>query len=198
MANSRDRTIGTFPGVTDDDLARARIDPAFRQKLLTESLETLLAKMQKLRKAAQSALSPGDSQLREGVELAVRLAALNPGATLPNLPIIVVHRADGSGTTYIFTDYLSHISSQWKSQIGTSKSVTWPAASSVGMKGNEGVAGQIQNTPGAIGYIELAYALENDIAYAAMQNSAGKFVLPSLDSVRAAAAQKPPKYCSTA
>ena len=119
------------------------------------------------------------------------IAALNPGAALPNLPLVVVHRADASGTTYIFTDYLSHVSSQWKSQIGTSKSVTWPAASSVGMKGNEGVARQIQNTPGAIGYIELAYALENDIAYAALQNSAGKFVTPSLDSVRAAAAQKP-------
>lgn len=76
MANSRDRTTGTFPGVTDDDLARARTDPAFRQKLLTESLEALLTKMQKLRKAAQSAPSPGDSQLREGVELAVRLAEL--------------------------------------------------------------------------------------------------------------------------
>jgi hypothetical protein len=76
MANSRERPISTFPGVTDDDLARARSDPAFRQKLLTESLETLLAKMQKLRKAAQSPPSAGDSQLREGVELAVRLAEL--------------------------------------------------------------------------------------------------------------------------
>jgi len=119
------------------------------------------------------------------------ITALNPGANIPNLPIIVVHRADSSGTTYIFTDYLSRISSQWKSQIGTAKSVSWPAPSSVGMKGNEGVAGQIQNTPGAIGYIELAYALENDIPYAALQNQAGKFVLPTLDTVRAAAAQKP-------
>ncbi len=120
-----------------------------------------------------------------------QIASLNPGVKLPDLPIIVVHRADGSGTTYIFTDYLSHVSSQWKSQSGTGKTVTWPAASSVGMKGTEGVAGQVQNTPGAIGYVELAYALENDISYAALQNSAGKFVLPTLDSVRAAAAQKP-------
>ena len=119
------------------------------------------------------------------------IAALNPGVSLPNLPIVVVHRADGSGTTYIFTDYLSHISAAWKNQVGTAKSVSWPAPSSVGMKGNEGVAGQIQNTPGAIGYIELAYALENDIAFAAIGNSAGKYVLPSQDSVRAAAAQKP-------
>ena len=119
------------------------------------------------------------------------IAALNPGANLPNLPIVVVHRADGSGTTYIFTDYLSHVSSAWKNQIGAAKTVSWPAASSVGMKGNEGVAGQIQNTPGAIGYIELAYAMENDIAYAAIGNAAGKYIAPSLDSVRAAAAQKP-------
>ena len=119
------------------------------------------------------------------------IAALNSGVNFPNLPIVVVHRAEGSGTTYIFTDYLSRVSPDWKSQVGTSKSVTWPASSAVGMKGNEGVAGQIQNTPGAIGYIELAYALENSIPYAALQNKAGNFVLPTLDSVRAAAAQKP-------
>lgn len=119
------------------------------------------------------------------------IGALNPGAKLPDLAIVVVHRADGSGTTYQFTDYLSHVSSDWKSQVGTAKTVNWPAPASVGAKGNEGVAGQVQNTPGAIGYIELAYALENDIAYAAMQNKAGKFVLPAIDSVRAAAAQKP-------
>jgi len=119
------------------------------------------------------------------------IAAINPGAQLPNLPLVVVHRADGSGTTYIFTDYLSHVSAQWKSQVGTSKTVSWPAASSVGMKGNEGVAGQIQNTPGAIGYVELAYALENDISYAAIRNASGNYVVPSVDSVRTAAAQKP-------
>jgi phosphate transport system substrate-binding protein len=119
------------------------------------------------------------------------IAASNPGVKLPDLPIVVVHRADGSGTTYIFTDYLSHVSPDWKAQVGTAKTVTWPAPSAVGAKGNEGVAGQVQNTPGAIGYIELAYALENDISYAAVQNKAGNFVLPSLDSVRTAAAQKP-------
>jgi phosphate transport system substrate-binding protein len=119
------------------------------------------------------------------------IAAVNPGVKLPDLPIVVVHRADGSGTTYIFTDYLSRISADWKSQVGTAKTVSWPAQSSVGMKGNEGVAGQIQQTPGAIGYIELAYALENDIAYAAIQNKDGLFVLPTLDSVRAAAAERP-------
>lgn len=120
-----------------------------------------------------------------------RIAAANPGAKLPDLPIVVAHRADGSGTTYLFTDYLSHVSSTWKSQIGTSKTVNWPAAGSVGAKGNEGLAGQVQNTPGAIGYIELAYALENDISYAAIKNRAANYVLPSIDSVRTAAAQKP-------
>jgi phosphate transport system substrate-binding protein len=119
-----------------------------------------------------------------------RIAAANPAAKLPNLPIVVAHRADSSGTTYLFTDYLSHVSPTWKSQVGTAKTVSWPAAGSVGAKGTEGVAGQVQNTPGAIGYIELAYALENDINYAAIQNKAGNFVLPSLDSVRAAAGQK--------
>jgi phosphate transport system substrate-binding protein len=119
------------------------------------------------------------------------ISRLNPGANLPNLPIVVVHRADGSGTTYIFTDYMSKISSEWKSRVGTAKVVSWPAASSVGAKGNEGVAGQIKNTPGAIGYIELAYALQNDITYAQIRNREGKYVFPSIDTVRAAAAQKP-------
>jgi phosphate transport system substrate-binding protein len=119
------------------------------------------------------------------------IAATNPNVKLPDLAIEVVHRADGSGTTYIFTDYLSRVSSAWKSQVGTSKTVNWPAASSVGAKGNEGLAGQIQNTPGAIGYVELAYALDSDISYASIQNKAGAFVSPSLDSVRSAAAQKP-------
>ena len=118
------------------------------------------------------------------------IAQLNPNANLPNLPIITVHRADGSGTTYIFTDYLSHVSAAWKSQIGTGKSVNWPAAASLGAKGNEGVAGQVRNNPGAIGYVELAYALENDMAFAAIRNKDGAYVSPTLDSVRAAAAQK--------
>jgi phosphate transport system substrate-binding protein len=119
------------------------------------------------------------------------IAQLNPSAKLPNVPIVTVHRADGSGTTYIFTDYLSHVSAAWNSQIGTSKTVNWPAAAaSLGAKGNEGVAGQVRNNPGAIGYVELAYALENDMTYAALRNKAGEFVSPTLQSVRAAAAQK--------
>ncbi len=120
------------------------------------------------------------------------IASLNPGANLPNLPIETVHRADGSGTTYIFTDYLSRVSADWKSSVGTGKTVSWPAAAaSLGAKGNEGVAGQVRNNPGTIGYVELAYVLDNGMTYAAIQNKDGKFVSPSLDSVRAAAAQKP-------
>jgi phosphate transport system substrate-binding protein len=119
------------------------------------------------------------------------IAKLNPGAKLPNIPIIVVHRSDGSGTTYIFTDFLSTVSSEWKSKVGTGKSVTWQASSAVGGKGNEGVAGQITNSPGAIGYVELAYALENHMDTAAIQNKAGKWTNCSIASVRAAAASKP-------
>jgi len=118
------------------------------------------------------------------------IAQLNPQANMPNLPIVTVHRADGSGTTYIFTDYLSHVSAAWKSQIGTGKSVSWPANASLGAKGNEGVAGQVRNNPGAIGYVELAYALENAMTFAAIRNKAGAFISPTLESVRAAAAQK--------
>jgi len=120
-----------------------------------------------------------------------RIAKLNPSAKLPNLAIVVVHRADASGTTYIFTDYLSAVSAGWKAGVGKSKSVSWPASSSIGMKGNEGVAGQIKNTPGAIGYVELAYALETQMTYASIVNASGAAVAPSIASVRAAAATKP-------
>jgi phosphate transport system substrate-binding protein len=120
------------------------------------------------------------------------IASVNSGARLPDLPIVVVHRADGSGTTFIFTDYLSRVSPEWKAKVGTAKTVAWPATgASVGMKGTEGVAGQIKNSPGAIGYVELAYALQTGMAYAALQNKEGTFVLPTMQSVRAAAATKP-------
>jgi len=120
-----------------------------------------------------------------------RISRLNPGVSFPNLPIVVVHRADGSGTTYIFTDYLSRVSADWKTKVGNAKVVNWPAPSSVGAKGNEGVAGQIRNTPGAIGYIELAYALQNQITYAQLRNASGQYVSPTLATVRNAAANKP-------
>jgi phosphate transport system substrate-binding protein len=119
------------------------------------------------------------------------IAKLNPKTKLPDMAITVVHRSDGSGTTYIFTDFLSHVSAEWKSKVGTGKSVQWPAPSSVGGKGNEGVAGLVKQTTGAIGYVELAYLLENNMPYALLQNAAGHWVYPSIATVAAAAATKP-------
>ncbi len=115
----------------------------------------------------------------------------NAGVNLPNMPIVVVHRSDGSGTSYIFTDFLSHVSAQWKARVGTGKSVSWPAPSAVGAKGNEGVAGQIRSTPGAIGYVELAYVIENNMSNALLQNRAGRWVAITPETVAAAAASKP-------
>ncbi|MGA2036700.1 MAG: phosphate ABC transporter substrate-binding protein PstS [Acidimicrobiales bacterium] len=117
------------------------------------------------------------------------IKSLNPGVDLPSNPITTVYRSDGSGTTYIFTNYLSTVSPAWSSGPGTGKSVSWPVG--VGEKGNEGVAGFIKTTPYTIGYVELAYALQNSFTYAEVENAAGKFVSPSLASVAADASQKP-------
>ncbi len=114
------------------------------------------------------------------------LARINPGVTLPASEITVVHRSDGSGTTYIWVDYLSKVSPEWKEKVGVATSVNWPAG--VGGKGNEGVAGLVRQTPGSIGYIELVYALQNKIPIGAVQNAQGEFVVASTDSVTAAAA----------
>jgi len=114
------------------------------------------------------------------------LAKDNPGIKLPSQPIILIHRSDGSGTTYIWTDYLSKVSSEWQSQVGKGTSVKWPVG--LGGKGNEGVAGMIRQMPGAIGYIELIYAVQNNIPYGVVRNAAGNFVKASLESVTAAAA----------
>ncbi len=115
-----------------------------------------------------------------------RLATVNPALVLPADDIIVVHRSDGSGTTSIFTDYLSSVSPDWKQKVGQGKAVRWPVG--LGGKGNEGVAGQVKNTRGAIGYVELAYAEQNKLPYAFLQNQAGHFVAPSLETTTAAAA----------
>lgn len=115
-----------------------------------------------------------------------RLAALNPGVNLPNADIIVVHRSDGSGTTYIFTDYLTKFSREWKDKVGYATSVNWPVG--LGGKGNEGVTQQVKQVEGAIGYVELIYAVSNNLPYAKVKNAAGTFVEPSLESVTAAAA----------
>jgi phosphate transport system substrate-binding protein len=115
-----------------------------------------------------------------------RIAAPNPGVNLPNLPIAVVHRSDGSGTSYIFTSYLSAVSRAWAVRVGTGKSVNWPAG--MGGKGNDGVAGIVKQTPGAVGYIELAYAEQNELPYACVRNRAGRFIEPTIASTTAAAA----------
>jgi phosphate transport system substrate-binding protein len=115
-----------------------------------------------------------------------RITTLNSGAKLPATDILVVHRSDGSGTTYIFTDYLTAAVPAWKSSVGKGKEVKWPVG--LGAKGNEGVAGQVKQTPGSIGYVELAYANQNSLPAAAVANQAGTFVRPSVASVTAAAA----------
>jgi phosphate transport system substrate-binding protein len=114
------------------------------------------------------------------------IAALNPGVSLPAADITVVHRSDGSGTSYIFCDYLHKVSDEWTKRVGVATSVKWPVG--VGGKGNEGVAGLVKQTPGAIGYVELIYALQNDIAYGVVQNHDGNFVKASLETVTEAAA----------
>jgi len=119
-----------------------------------------------------------------------RIAAANPGAALPASPILAVHRSDGSGTTNIFTTYLSAVSVKWKEVVGANTSVSWPAG--VGGKGNEGVAGLVRQTPGAVGYVELAYAKQNRLPMALLRNKAGKFVEPTLASTTAAVAGAAP------
>jgi phosphate transport system substrate-binding protein len=115
-----------------------------------------------------------------------KIASLNPGVKLPASDILVVHRSDGSGTTFVFTDYLSTVSPAWASGPGRGKEVSWPVG--LGGKGNEGVSGQVKQTPGSLGYVELAYAKQNNLPSAAIQNAAGKFVAPSPEGMTAAAA----------
>jgi phosphate transport system substrate-binding protein len=115
-----------------------------------------------------------------------KLAALNPGTKLPSADILVAHRSDGSGTTYIFTDYLTSVSPAWASGPSKGKDVKWPVG--LGGKGNEGVAGIVKQTPGSIGYVELAYVKQNKLPFAEVKNAAGQFVSPTIESVTAAAA----------
>ena len=118
------------------------------------------------------------------------IASLNAGVTLPAADITVVHRSDGSGTSYIWVDYLAKVSDEWRSRVGVSTAVSWPAG--IGGKGNEGVSGLVSQTPGSIGYVELVYALQNDMSYGAVQNPAGEFLQASAESVTAAAAGAAP------
>jgi phosphate transport system substrate-binding protein len=115
------------------------------------------------------------------------IAKLNPGVNLPATDITVVHRADSSGTTYIWVDYLAKLSPEWKSKVGVATAVNWPVG--VGGKGNEGVSGLVSQTPGALGYVELIYALQNKISYGSVQNAAGEFVRATTEAVSLAAAE---------
>ena len=114
------------------------------------------------------------------------IASVNPGLSLPANNVSIVHRTDGSGTTYVFTDYLSKVSPAWKEKVGAGTSVTWPAG--LGAKGNEGVTGQVKQTPNSIGYVELIYADQQKLPVVTLRNAAGQFVKPALDSITAAAA----------
>ena len=122
------------------------------------------------------------------------IASANPGVSLPSQSIIVVHRSDGSGTTYVWTDYLSKVSPEWKSRVGAKTSVAWPVG--LGAKGNEGVAGMVRQMEGAIGYVELIYAEQNKIPYGSVKNASGEFVKASLASTTtaAASAKMPPDF----
>src|SRR5881396_1695774 len=115
-----------------------------------------------------------------------RLASINPGVTLPNQDIIVVHRSDGSGTSFVWTDYLSKVSPEWAQKVGKGPSVNWPVG--LGGRGNEGVAATVRQTPGAIGYVELGYAVANKVPFGTLRNRSGNWIAPSLESVTAAAA----------
>lgn len=116
----------------------------------------------------------------------LKITSQNPGVNLPDTAVAVVHRSDGSGTTYIFTDYLAKVSGDFSQKVGRGKSVNWPTG--IGGKGNEGVAGQVKQTPGAVGYVEYAYAVQNKLPYAAVQNKTGKFIEPSPAATTAALA----------
>jgi len=108
------------------------------------------------------------------------ITATNKGVNLPDLPIVVIHRSDGSGTSFIFTDFLTKVNTDWASKVGKASAVNWPAG--LGGKGSEGVAGLVKQTPGAIGYVELAYAIQNKMPYAGIQNKSGKFIIPTIQA----------------
>jgi phosphate transport system substrate-binding protein len=108
------------------------------------------------------------------------IKATNKGVNLPDLPIVVIHRSDGSGTSFIFTDYLAKVNAEWSSKVGKASAVNWPAG--LGGKGNEGVAGLVKQTPGGIGYVELAYAIQNHMPFASIQNKSGKFIVPTIEA----------------
>jgi phosphate transport system substrate-binding protein len=121
-----------------------------------------------------------------------KLVAINPGMNLPDMAIVVVHRSDGSGTTFIFSDYLAKVSEEWKKRVGMGKSLSWPTG--LGAKGNPGVAGLVKQLPGAIGYVELVYSLQNEMPVGSVSNRAGKYIEPSIGGVSLAADTEMPEH----
>jgi len=173
--------------MSDDELAKAKGGPIVHiptvlgAVVITYNVPDVSSPLQLTSKAIADIFSGKITKWSD-----TRITSLNPGAKLPANDILVVHRSDGSGTTYIFTDYLSKAVPAWNSSVGKGKEVKWPVG--LGAKGNEGVAGQVKQTPGAIGYVELAYAKQNNLATAVIQNKGGKFIMPSAAAVTAAAA----------
>lgn len=173
--------------MSDDELAKAKFGPIVHVPtvlgavVITYNVSSLSAPLKLTPQAIADIFSGKVTKWSD-----TRITSLNPGAKLPSTDILVVHRSDGSGTTFIFTDYLSKAVPAWNSSVGKGKEVKWPAG--LGAKGNEGVAGQVKQTPGAIGYVELAYATQNKLPTAAIQNKAGRMIAPSVSAVTAAAA----------
>src|ERR1700686_4345556 len=173
--------------MSDEELAKAKGGPILHiptvvgAVVITYNVPGLSAPLNLTAKAIADIFSGRISKWSD-----TRITSLNPGVTLPGTDILVVHRSDGSGTSYIFTDYLTTAVPAWATSVGKGKEVKWPVG--LGAKGNEGVAGQVKQTPGAIGYVELAYAKQNNLATAAVRNKSGQFVAASVDAVTAAAA----------
>jgi phosphate transport system substrate-binding protein len=172
--------------MTNEQIAAVKIKPLHFPTVLgavvvTYNLSGIAAKL-RLDGPTISAIFMG--QIKKWNDPKIR--ATNPSLALPDKPIVVVHRSDSSGTTFVWTDYLSRVSPEWKSKVGANSAVSWPTG--LGSKGNEGVAGTVKQNPYSIGYVELVYAVENKMAYADVKNAAGKFITPGFDSVTAAAA----------
>jgi len=171
--------------MTDEQLASAKVPVLHLPTVLGAVVPTYnLASVKTLRLGPETLAGIFLAKITRWDDAAI--ARDNPGVTLPSEPIVPVHRSDGSGTTYIFTDYLTKVSPEWQKSVGRGPSVNWPVG--LGGKGNEGVTGLIQQTPNAIGYVELIYALQNKLAMADIRNRAGEYVKPTIESVTAAAA----------
>lgn len=179
---------GTDAPMTDEELAKAKGGPVLQVPTvlgavaITYNLPSLVGQHLRLTGPVLADIYLGKITKWN----APAIKALNPGLKLPDTDILVVHRSDGSGTTYIVTDYLSAVSPAWKSGPGKGKDINWPVG--LGGKGNEGVSGQVKQTEGSIGYVELAYATQNKLPYALLKNKAGNWVAPSLEGATAAAA----------